>query len=487
MKKLTSLLILCAMLASFASCAADTSDISDTTAAETEAETTVTETEPPEYEIPDVDLSGKTFKFSSLQQPNPNWIARHYVEASRPELNGDIINDAIYERIAKTEEDLGVKIESVIYDNASTAVNSTMAGDHYADCLLINENIKTLLTQNMLTDLYTIDTLDLDRSWWNHNSIEQLSIGGKLFMAAGDISPVGILAAYSTFVNKGLLEDYGLDNPYDYVRDGTWTWDKMEQMGRTVAKDVNGDGNMTEEDVFGFSSELSGFQTLGSCGVIYTVKDEDDYPVLTMDPELCATAIEKFVPLFRDNTVSLFAQDYNGKGYTNVFRQVITQKFIEDTLLFINNWLVVALELRNMESDFGILPPPKLSEAQEKHTIYHAEIWSTYATVPVTATDLDTVGYVMNSLGYYGHEEIYTALIETTITSKTLRDTDTEEMLDIIYNSRIFELAGLYNWGSMSNMINSLISSKSTNFASAYASYESQIKAAIEDTISNLE
>jgi len=464
---------------------ADTGNAAETTsAAET---TTVLETEPPEYEKPDVSLEGKTFKFSSLQQPNPNWIARHYVEAARPEQNGDIINDAIYERIFMTEEDLGVKIESVIYEDPNTAINSTMAGDHYADCLLISgSNVTTLLKQNMLTDLFEIDTLDLDKSWWNQNSIEQLSIGNHLYIAAGDISPFGILSSHCNFVNKGMIETYGLDDPYEDVRGGTWTFDKMYEYGASVARDVDGDGKMTDSDTFGYSTEAVGMVTFGAAGLTYTTKDDNDYPVLAINEDIASAAVEKIVTLYRDPNVALYAGKVTGK-YGNVFRECITQKFIEDTLMFINNWLVVALELRNMESDFGILPPPKLTENQEDYRIFHSEVWTTYATVPKTAIDLETIGYVMNALGHYGHELIYKALIDTTITSKTLRDTDTEEMLDIIYNNRHFELAGIYNWGSINQMLNTFISGTNTNFASSYASKIETITAEIENTVDALE
>jgi len=489
-KRITAALLCALMLASSLISCSSPSDNSTadetTTAAGAVSETTTAETTAaPEYTVPDIDLSGQTFVFSSYQQDNPTWTARKYIEASRPELNGDIINDAIYERIAAAEEDLGVKIESRTFSAAATMTNATMAGDHYADCVLMSRELKPLLDQNMLTDLYSIETLDLSKSWWNQRSIEALSIGGKLFFAAGSISPFGILASYSTYVNKALVRDHNLDNPYDEVRNGTWTWDKMAEMSRAVAKDVDGDGAMTAADVFGMSSESSGFQTVGSCGVRYTKKNSDDIPELVLDPELAAAAIEKIVPMFRDKSISLYAQDF-ASGYKNVFRELITQKFIEDELMFINNWLVVSLDLRNMESDFGILPPPKLTEAQEEYMSYHAEIWSTYAFVPITATEFDMIGHVMNSLGYYGHEHIHKALIETTITSKTLRDTDTEEMLDIIYRSRVFEIAGLYDWGGIGAFMTSFINNSTTNFASTYAANETKILTAMEATIENL-
>ena len=158
--------------------------------------------------------------------------------------------------------------------------------------------------------------------------------------------------------------------------------------------------------------------TFGACGVTFTEKDENDIPSININQDRASAAAEKIVTMFRDKNTALFNSDYNSKGYKNVFREVIVQKFIEDEVLFVNNWMCIALDLRDMESDFGILPPPKFDEAQDDYYAYNSETWTTYAAVTKTVTDLDMVGDVMNALGYYGKQVIYTALIDTTITSK---------------------------------------------------------------------
>lgn len=491
MKQLTQMLaavLALLMVSSFAACGGNANDNTASNEKDADGEdTTITETtEAPEYVKPTERFDGKTFIYSSREQPNPSWIVRTYLEASRPEPNGDVINDSFYERILTVEEELGVTIQSNIYNDVSIMTKSVMAGDHYADMIVDNgNNTRSLLTQNVLTDLFEIPTLDLDRSWWNQNSVESLSIGGKLFLVSGDISPLGLLAANATFVNKGMIKAYNLENPYDAVRNGTWTYDMMEQMGRVVASDVDGDGVMTAKDVFGLSGEGLGMVTLGAQGVRFTEKDENDIPKLIIDEDLAAAAVERIVTLFRNKDITLYASDFS--GYNNVFRDLIVEKFIADELMFVNNWLVVSLELRNMDSDFGILPPPKHSESQDGYRAYQSETWTTYAIVPKTANDLEMVGTVMNALGHYGHEYIYTALIDKTITTKTLRDTDTEEMLDIIYNNRCFELAGIYNWGSINNILTSFINDNTTNFASTYAANIEKINAAIEETVAAIQ
>ena len=478
------------MIFALAACGGETkpdAQPGETKPAETTAEAVVTEA-PPEYVKPDVDLKGQTFVFSTLEQLNPNWIARTYVEAARVEQNGDIINDAIYQRITDTEETLGVKIESAIYNEINTVVNATMAGDHYADCVLISgNNLRSVLPKNLLTDMNIITTLDFSKSWWDQESVEAFSLGHKLYAAAGDIGTFGFLASYCTYINKGILANYNLESPYDTVRAGLWTLDRAEEYSRAVATDLNGDGVMDGNDIFGYESEPGmGIVAATSMGVGLIKKDENDLPVIDMDVELAASIVEKFVPLCRDKSVTLYSADFSS-GYKNVFREFITEMFIADKLLFVNNWLVVALELRNMDSDFGILPPCKFLESQDEYICPSSDTWTFYATVPKTAGDLDMVGYVMDALGHFGKDYLHTALIDTTITSKALRDTDTEEMLDIIYNNRFYSLATLYDWGGIISMFNAFISGNDTAFASKWASVEAKTEAAIQTTIDALE
>ena len=120
--------------------------------------------------------------------------------------------------------------------------------------------------------------------------------------------------------------------------------------------------------------------------------------------------------------------------------------------------------------------------------VYNSPSWTTYSVVPKTVKeqDLDFVGDVMNALGYYGHEHIYTALIDKTITYKSLRDEDNKQMMELIYANRIFDLADIYDFGGIQSMMNSFVSSNSTNFASLYKAQSKIIERKIQEIVNSL-
>jgi hypothetical protein len=93
----------------------------------------------------------------------------------------------------------------------------------------------------------------------------------------------------------------------------------------------------------------------------------------------------------------------------------------------------------------------------------------------------------MNALGYFGHEHIYTALIDTAITYKSLRDDGNKQMMELIYENRIFDLADIYDFGGITSMMNSFVSGNSTNFASIYKSYSKIIEKQIQQTANSID
>ena len=448
-------------------------------AVETTAETTA-----PEYVAPSKGFDGQEFIFSSYLPDSTSWSVRKYSECGVTEQNGDAINDAIYTRNLTVEEALDVKITAKSYNQLSLMTKATLAGDRYADAVLMTGSEQmSCVNSHLLVDMYELDTLDLTHSWWNQNCRENFAISGRIYGMAGDISPMGLMGFHCVYVNKQLLIDFNLPSIYDKVREGAWTLDSMREYGTAVASDLNGDGVMTEADRFGLESEAIGMARMLASGVTVTARDEKGNPYLSIDQDNAAAAVEKIVALFRDKDITIYSSDYSNKGYASVFRDLLFQMFIDDRILFINNWLVWTLDLRLMESDFGVLPPPKQDEAQENYIVGSTEGWTTYVTVPVTTADYELDGYLLDALGYYGQKFVEPALMETTVTNKALRDDDSLEMLDIISASTYYEPAGLYNWGGISGLFNGFIANNNTAWASTYAANEAKIIAAIEKTV----
>lgn len=113
--------------------------------------------------------------------------------------------------------------------------------------------------------------------------------------------------------------------------------------------------------------------------------------------------------------------------------------------------------------------------------------WCDNLIVPATNTDLERTGYILDAMGYYSQQLVTPAFIETTVLGKSLRDEDSAEMIELIYDTQVYDIALMFDWGGIANMLKGLANSESTNLASEYAKYESQIAAAMEKTMSEFD
>ena len=247
MKRTISLaLVLMMLLGAFAGCGSDpaettaSAEVTDTTAAETETETLY---EPDDLPA-DLRYDGETINTFG-------WSGPAAIEFFAEEMNGELVNDAIYQRNLSVEERLGVQLEYVLQPGAyndrntwaNTVVNSVQAGDGAYDIASgYSMSGATLAFKGVSINLNDLQYLNFDKPWWPASLQEEATCGGKLYFCSGDISTYMIYYLYGTYFNKQLIIDHDLENPYDLVREGTWTLDKMMEMSSGIYQDLNGDG-----------------------------------------------------------------------------------------------------------------------------------------------------------------------------------------------------------------------------------------------------
>ncbi len=452
----------------------------------------VTEAFSAEYEMPDVDYNGETFTIAAMSGIVSLWRAVNYCEIFSAEENGDPLNDAIYKRNLKIAETLNVAIECYPLDDfgASSGKIRTLiqSAEDIVDIAMIHaDGLPNLLGTGGLTDLYTLTNVDFSHSWWDQNAVSEMTILGKMLAVTGDISLYINYAPITYFFNKKLVSELALDDPYQLVRDGKWTQDRMMKLCTEAAADLNGDGAMNEtDDRYGMLSEPNSLTyAVHAANVSLTDKDAEGLPVLNIDIERASAVTDVLAPFMSDMNVNLCSSRVKG-AYNNPFTDLFLPMFTENRALFYNNQLLVALNLRDMQADFGILPAPKLDEAQKEYCTPFNDHWGTFLTMPVTNTKFEMTGHVVEALGFWGQQLVTPAYMETTISSKALRDEASLEMLDIIFANRVYDLGAIYNWSSIDTFTAELAKNPSQKYASRYAKIEKSVKKNMEKTIEQL-
>lgn len=486
-KPIAKMLVLAMLLTACAGCGnnasettADTTANNNTTPVETESETLY---EPDDLPA-DLNYSGKTVTTFGWSGPS---TPEFYVE----EENGEIVNDAIFQRNLKVEERLGVTLEyrlepGAFNDRAAwakTLNQSITAGDSAYDIAAgYSMAGASLAVSNMLIDLNELEYLNFDKPWWPKSLQSEATCGGKLYFCSGDISTYMIYYMYAMYFNKQLVIDYALEDPYDLVQENKWTLDKMLSMTEGVYQDTNGDGKKDLGDVYGFGTHTTYVDPFYfSVGLRTTAKDENDIPVISdaFGGEKTHELLITLVDWFDTNDAWLEKSDYANTG----------NMFAEGRSLFTDNeFMYTVTYLRSSDVNFGVVPMPKYDEEQQDYYTVMSFPYSLYG-IPVDAADPDMSAAVMEALGSEGYRTVSPALFETAFKAKYAQDDKTAQMFDIIRSSVVFDFGRVFNDSMQSmtfSMFRDAVGSGNTNWVSTYQSKEKALNSNLQAVVDAL-
>lgn len=402
----------------------------------------------------DFDFGGRTFRIVACEG---FFFSPYAVE----EENGDVLNDAAYQRNRAMEENYEIVMEYNMlpgsYTEATNAIiTSVTAGDHDYSIGIVHPygGLTNLIAGGYTYDWNQLPYVDFTKEWWNQSFNKELTIGEILPCASNDFI---YFNSGSIYFNKGILNNYGLENPYELVYNGTWTWDKLSEMARVAASDLNGDGVMDDNDQYGYSIINSHrmIPVSYSCGIITSSLNEEGYPVLdNMASEKMVDIVNMYYSLLYENEGTWLASSDELKPFS------------EGRVLFLHYVTQNIKALRELEFEFGILPQPKYDEQQEN---YYSLAQSNVMVIPSNVEDTEFAGVISEALAIYSNQYVLPALYENTFNYKYLRDEDSIAMFDIIKNSLVYDKLWNYAEGNATvYFLSNLMGSGSTDLISFY-------------------
>ena len=464
-KRTVAAMLVTAMLACLASCGGKTpavetttTDIpTDTTTAEittTVAETAYIDT------LEKRDMGGREIIFYGQSSDGRQ---NFYME----EKAGDLVNDTIHERDIAVEEHLNVTLTFISESDRSVVKNNTknsiLAGNEEYNVILtaISDGMNTLTTSGVLYDLRQIPHLTLDSDYWNQSMYERLEINGAQYFTTGPISYSFYLTPVNMRANLRLIQEYGLENPYELVLTGKWTADKLSEMAKDKYQDLNQNATPDVGDFFGLVMDGTFGNALYTGAGLDTVSRESGECTLTLDSEQSLNLIEKYASLFGDR--KQYMNDLNGSQSWD------TDIFKAGSCIFQPSTMLGTMELRDMEDDFAILPIPKWDEAQEEYYTACNTWLPSGIAVPENCSIVDDLGLVLETMAYFSQEMMTPVVYEITLQGKVSRDENSAKILDIIYSSAAFDFVTAFNFANSGNFLREMVTGDQQNFVSGYA------------------
>lgn len=478
MKKTIALLLSVLMLTSAAACANQTG-----TNEETGTASAVTETETSELDarkavsddLPEEDYDG--FAFVVLTRDRNDFVADVGADT---EETGEVIDDAIYNRNVTVEERFHIDIQAVNSSDPISQLRQTVQAGDDAYQLMMAQAIEVGIAAvegNYLDWYDDLPYVNLEKPWYIGNAVDALSVENHAFIMAGEYDLSILRFTYCMYFNKTLAENYNVPSLYTIVSDGQWTLDQLDTIVKGVYEDLDGNGTMNGDDLYGFTSDYY------SAAITYQyafnnpvmTKDADGIPEITYTNGKMDQIVDRVVSFFYDNPGS-----YVGTwGVSGPIWEA-------GHALFINGLFSSSSSYRELEFDFGIIPYPKWDEAQDNYYTM-SDGAHDLMSVPVTVSNAERASVIIEALNAESYKTVIPAYYDTALKVKYTRDEESVVVLDMLLAARTFDFGYIYDgWKGYAFILQNLTSSNSKDFASQVASRKDSAEKHYQEVIDSL-
>ena len=412
-------------------------------------------------------------------------------EISVEKLNGDAVNDAVYERNKAVEQRLNVKINSIL-ENTSDAglvinkvATAVQAGTGEYDIMAgTSYHAASESLNGTFVNLLDTEYIDLEQPYWTQGYNEAMSYNGMQFSALGHMLLSVYRFAFVTVFNKDLFTNANQPFPYDTVEEGKWTLDKQTSLVPLFHRDDGNGQQDMEGDVYGFISSrlISTDAYWSSCQVDIIKKNGDGELELVFDSAKLYEVAEKVLALYYGTDKASYTMPAHGSdSEQDDIRNMFSEGYGAMATL-----RIMALEssiMRNMEHEYGVLPMPKFDEIQESyHTLLHDQF--TIVAIPTTVTGerLDMVSAVIEAMGSASYQIVKPVYYEETLRTKIAQDPQSALMMDIITDGLYIDAGIIYlnTIGSFHNGLRDIVGSNSNNAVSAFKAKMKSAKKSLE-------
>ncbi len=460
MKKRSSLqrviclaLALVMLVAVLVSCAADDTDTEGTTAPDGSTTGSTVTTLPGEAEtnLPEKNAySGEKFRIWTTT--NELGGVDTFFSTKTDGNTGEAVSDALFSRQLTMEDYYDIEVVSTLepdlYNNLMTAVG-TNADEYDLIIMPARKMMESAVSSGYLTDLNQRDELNLDASYWDQRIQTEYNIQGRLYTLEGDFSIIDELRTNVIIYNKDLYEQYGFNSeygtPYSLVAEGSWTLKMLLEMSEGLSQDLQGDGLGTD-DMWSIISEVNAPYTFYLGSGRKTIVNDSEGLSLTYktDYEGIYNVIEQCMEVC-ENPEILFANRGTPISSDEDYWTIASDMFMNGQALFRTTTLSAVTRLRDMRSDYGILPIAKVDAKQDGYYCLVSADNHCPLAIPVTASShYERTAELTEAFcyfsRYYSTATLYNAFFETMTYARLCRTEDDINMLNVVFNSKTFDL-----------------------------------------------
>lgn len=405
------------------------------------------------------------YQFKVLTRKGGDWMSNDITA----ELSGNAVDQAVYIRNEKLKSKYNFSIvETKDADYLNTAQTLGAAGQYEYDMWSFKMNdIPSLGQEGYVYNLNKVSGINLDAPYYDQNTRKMGSFANYLFFITGDMLTMDDLATCICLFDLNMWEELKLTDKYgktlyQLVDDKEWTFEKFKVLAETATTNLDGDSDMDANDRYGvFIQNSHVFNFNVGMGNSLLLKDADDVFYLNEDSGLI-TDLQDIIS-FMISSSTYTDEDLFYKG-----RQLFD-------LLTISKMP----DLNSRDIEYGVVPTPMGSDDQESYYSFISTYGSNCITICSTVKDVDLTANIIELISYESMNSVTPELKNFLLGGRILNKADDARMLEIILNTKTYELSYLWNTGSLYATLRTLVDTKSTNVASAFAESREPVKASV--------
>ncbi len=386
--------------------------------------------------VPTVDYKEKKYRIFYQKRYTTDAVSHFDHET------GDKTDDAVYRRNRAIEERFNVHIVGIEGEEdpmVVTLMNAVSTGEDAYD-LYLGHTIfsgKAALA-GYFYNWYDIPHMDFSKPWFPKATIDGLTVNDRMYMTTSDLCISFVYNTYCFYFNKALAEANDLPDLFEVVDEGKWTLDTLGSYVKEIYTDLNMNNTRDADDLYGF--------------VTGTGAEAAPWPYACVVPTVAfgeGGTVESVFNSERANTMLSKLRDLinvNPGGFNAEGTEKGSQKMFMDGQAVFATGLVGTSEsaFRELTMDYGIIPYPKLDEAQDGYYTIPGGSISGMA-VPVTVEDTDFVGAITMALARESWVSVMPEYYDVVLKVKGARDPDSVRMLDLIMAGRSVDTAYMYD------------------------------------------
>ena len=460
----------------------ETEDIANTDAVTTEAATTEAVTEMASSSKLKGNFGGAEYRILAHYNDNKGF---YDFEVDYEEIPEDVVGKAVWDRNVAVEDKYGLEVVGTLTTNPvhTDAAVFIGAGDDQYDLIICqNTKLLSMATAGDLVNINILPNVDLEMDCWNASVNYQFTYGDKMYYTANKFLLQEKHRTWMIWYNRDLANELNVGYLEDEVFKNTWTMDRVIEIARVSAANIDGQDGMTSTDRWGFvSSDPYVFGQLAyGAGFRLSNKGNDGYPQLIGATTEMNAILDKIFELSANRNISFFSEyrptsDENemGKG-SSIFgdgRSVLMGHCIS----YLDN-------ISNIDFKYGALPNPKYNTSQETYISMPNLGNGHLFAVPVTVSDINKAGFGLQAISEEAVATSYNAYIEERCKKQDAEDLDMAKCLEIIFDGVAYDVALIDDIGGLGNVMRKeLLVSGSNTFSRLYKSKERKAKTQIKN------